>query len=367
VGELAGVKSIDYIDSIFTVGSAIQVELSSDNNDELNRAVALLKEEVAHYAGVSEIRDDFEPGKYELKLKLKPQAATLGITLADLARQVREGFYGAEAMRIQRGRNEVKVMVRYSGKERKTMASIDNMRIRGRSGVSVPFKAVADITYGRGYATITHANRARTVTVFANIDENLKVEIDGQTIYNDKFNTVPYAKAADNGVPVGSIMPFAGAVSSGNNLDEPMTGWIVCNGATLTNDAKFDKLKSVLSNAWGANKVPDLRGTFMRGVNNGRTGTYSDPDSNRDVGSFQDDEFKSHDHKITDPGHEHEFSYRKPGAHNKFDWGNDQRPIDHYDNVTKNTHSAKTGITMDFSGGNETHPVNAAVNFIIKY
>jgi len=222
--------------------------------------------------------------------------------------------------------------------------------------------------FGVFSATIGSENSADfNELVFANIDENLKVEIDGQTIYNDKFNTVPYAKAADNGVPVGSIMPFAGAVSSGNNLDEPMTGWIVCNGATLTNDAKFDKLKSVLSNAWGANKVPDLRGTFMRGVNNGRTGTYSDPDSNRDVGSFQDDEFKSHDHKITDPGHEHEFSYRKPGAHNKFDWGNDQRPIDHYDNVTKNTHSAKTGITMDFSGGNETHPVNAAVNFIIKY
>ncbi|MCK5808746.1 efflux RND transporter permease subunit, partial [bacterium] len=173
VGALPGVKSLDFIDSLFTVGSAVQVELSSDNNRQLSDAVALLKKEVAQYAGVSEIRDDFEPGKYELKLKLKPQAATLGLTLADLARQVREGFYGAEAMRIQRGRNEVKVMVRYSEEERQTMASIDNMRIRGRNGVSVPFKAVADITYGRGYATITHANRSRTVTVFANIDEKI--------------------------------------------------------------------------------------------------------------------------------------------------------------------------------------------------
>ncbi len=203
--------------------------------------------------------------------------------------------------------------------------------------------------------------------VFANNDDNLKVEIDGDVIYNDKFNTVPYAKAADNGVPVGAIMPFAGAVSSGGGLEEPINGWIVCNGATLTNDAKFDKLKSVLSNAWGANKVPDLRGTFLRGVNNGRTGTYRDPDSNREVGTFQDDEFKRHNHEITDPGHEHKFTYSSPKAHNEFDWGNNQRPIDHYDRETEKTDKAYTGITINNRGGAETRPVNAAVNFIIKY
>ena len=214
--------------------------------------------------------------------------------------------------------------------------------------------------------------------VFANNDDNLKVEIDGETIYNDKFNTVPYAKAADNGVPVGAIMPFAGAVSSGGGLEEPINGWIVCNGATLTNNAKFDKLKSVLGSAWGANRVPDLRGTFLRGVNNGRSDTYKDPDassrvsvhsgnSGDKVGAFQKDEFKSHNHEITDPGHKHEFTYKRPQSHNEFDWGNDQRPVDHYDDETKDTKKAYTGITINNRGGAETRPVNAAVNFIIKY
>ncbi len=172
-GTLAGIKSIEFVDTLFSAGSDVQIELSDENNKRLQKAVELLKQELSTYSGVSEIRDNFEQGNFELKLKLKPQAATLGLTLADLAGQVRQGFYGAEAMRIQRGRDEVKVMIRYSEQERETTATVDQMRIRGRNGVSVPLKDVAEITYGRGYATISHANGARTITVFANIDETV--------------------------------------------------------------------------------------------------------------------------------------------------------------------------------------------------
>jgi microcystin-dependent protein len=146
--------------------------------------------------------------------------------------------------------------------------------------------------------------------IFANINENLKVEVNNVTIYNDKFNTVPYAKAAENGVPVGSIMPWAGSVTSGNSLQEPITGWVVCNGATLGTDTKYDELKTVLGTAWGSGLVPDLRGTFLRGVNNGRTDGYKDPDaasrlavnagnSGDKVGSFQGEAVKSHKHNVS--------------------------------------------------------------------
>ena len=202
--------------------------------------------------------------------------------------------------------------------------------------------------------------------VFANIDENLKVEVDGTTIYDDKFNTAPYAKAAENGVPVGSIIPFAGAVTSGGALLEPVPGWIVCNGATLGTDAKFDKLKTVLSTAWGTNLVPDLRGVFLRGINNGRTGDYADP-TDRSVGEFQDDEFKSHDHDITDPGHNHPYKdfYRREhhGDDDDDSWLGDNNGDDH----DRTTSDRVTGITINNRGGDETRPVNTGVNFIIKY
>ena len=161
---------------------------------------------------------------------------------------------------------------------------------------------------------------------FTHVSENLKVEVDGTVIYNDQFNSVPYAKfakTAENGVPTGSIMPFAGSVPSGSNVEEPIPGWIVCNGATLTNDAKFDNLKQVLGNSWGNNRVPDLRGVFLRGVNNGRIGDFSDPDAaNRvavnsgatgdNVGSFQGDNNKDHSHTGTtssDGRHNHNWTY----------------------------------------------------------
>ena len=211
--------------------------------------------------------------------------------------------------------------------------------------------------------------------VFANIDENLKVEVDGTTIYDDKFNTVPYAKAAENGVPVGSIMPFAGAVTSGDALLEPVPGWIVCNGATLTTNAKFDNLKTVLGTAWGTNLVPDLRGVFLRGINNGRTGDYADPET-RDVGSFQKDNFESHGHtgNTTSNGeHRHYINFKGDEmdengqggtALDNWDGSNENWSENRYTNYAGAHHHT---LIINETGGDETRPVNAGVNFIIKY
>ncbi|MDH3819963.1 MAG: efflux RND transporter permease subunit, partial [Gammaproteobacteria bacterium] len=103
----------------------------------------------------------------------KPEAEALGLTMASLGRQVRQAFYGEEAQRIQRGKDEIKVMVRYPMNERKSVADLENMRIRTPDGDEVPFQSVADISFGKGYSSISRLDRERTVTVSANIDSEL--------------------------------------------------------------------------------------------------------------------------------------------------------------------------------------------------
>ena len=97
----------------------------------------------------------------------------LGVTLADLARQVREAFYGAEAQRIQRGDQEVKVMVRYPRAERTSIGNLENMWIRLADGRELPFTSVAEYEISRGYNTIERLDGQRTVTVSSNADLNV--------------------------------------------------------------------------------------------------------------------------------------------------------------------------------------------------
>ncbi|GAH94122.1 unnamed protein product, partial [marine sediment metagenome] len=170
VGEIPGVSSLTFFSEIFSAGEAINVELSHQNFDTLLLAVETLKSILREYAGVSDITDSFEPGKAELKMELKDTGRTLGLTLSDLARQVRQGFYGEEAQRIQRGRDDIRVMVRYPQAERRSLADVENMRIRLLDGTEIPFKTVAEVKYGRGYSTIRRAERRRIVNVTADVD-----------------------------------------------------------------------------------------------------------------------------------------------------------------------------------------------------
>jgi multidrug efflux pump subunit AcrB len=119
---------------------------------------------------VTDITDTFRAGKQEVKLSVKPSAEAFGITLLDLARQARQAFYGEEAQRIQRGRNDVRVMVRYPEEERRSVGNLENMRIRTAEGGEVPFMEVANAELGRGYSSIRRVNRQRAVNVTADVD-----------------------------------------------------------------------------------------------------------------------------------------------------------------------------------------------------
>ena len=171
VGEIPGVSSLTFMSEIMSTGDAINVELSHQNYTVLLEAVDKLKLLLRQYTGVSDISDSFEEGKAEVKMELKDTGRTLGLTLSDLARQVRQGFYGDEAQRIQRGRDDIRVMVRYPENERKSLADVENMRIRLPNGTEIPFKTVAEVQYGRGYATIRRIDRRRVVSVSADVDE----------------------------------------------------------------------------------------------------------------------------------------------------------------------------------------------------
>ena len=168
--SIPDVEELTYNSSLFGAGDPINIELQATSVETLEVAAEELKARLAEYPGVFDITDSFRGGKDEIQLDILPSAETLGVTLDDLSRQVRQAFYGAEAQRIQRGRDDVKVMIRYPASERRSLADLENMRVRTADGGEVPFYAVAKVTKGRGFATIKRADRQRVINVIADID-----------------------------------------------------------------------------------------------------------------------------------------------------------------------------------------------------
>ncbi len=171
VGEVPGAVSLTFQASLFSSGAAISVELAHRDHDTLLRAVERLERAIAEYPGAKDVTNSFLPGKRELKLGLTDEGRTLGLTLADLARQVRAGFYGEEVQRLQRGRDDIRVMVRYPEAERRSLGHVEDMRVRLPGGVEAPFASVATVEEGRGYAAVNRTDRRRVVTVSADVDE----------------------------------------------------------------------------------------------------------------------------------------------------------------------------------------------------
>jgi multidrug efflux pump subunit AcrB len=137
---------------------------------QLEAAVERCKEWLAQYPGVIDIDDDSRPGKWEYQVKVKPQAETMGVSLADVAKTVRASYYGEEVMRLQRGRHEVKLMVRYPREERKSFRTLEEIRVTGPDGVKRPIAELADVTVARGYSEINRLGQKRSISVVADID-----------------------------------------------------------------------------------------------------------------------------------------------------------------------------------------------------
>jgi len=172
VGEIPGVKTLGFEGATGPQpGAAISLQLMGPNFDQVTRAAKDLQERIRGYEGVYDVRNSHERGTPEIKLNIKPEAESLGLTLADLARQVRAGFYGEEVQRVQRGQDEVKVMVRFPRDERDSVGYLDNMRIRTPGGGRVPFNAVADVELAESPTTIRRYDRERAVRISAEVDK----------------------------------------------------------------------------------------------------------------------------------------------------------------------------------------------------
>ncbi|RUO79080.1 efflux RND transporter permease subunit [Pseudidiomarina taiwanensis] len=171
--EIAGVKNMNFQGSIGQGGGFdVEFQLTGDNLDELAAAARELRGRMAEFAGVFDVEDTFGEGNEEIVLELKPLANAMGITLAELATQVRYAFYGAEAQRIQRIDEEVKVMVRYPLDERRSVGNLEEMKLRTADGAMIPFTELAEVRFAEGYNTITRINRDRSVNVRARVDKD---------------------------------------------------------------------------------------------------------------------------------------------------------------------------------------------------
>jgi multidrug efflux pump subunit AcrB len=173
-GDFPGAERITFDSvNIGPGGKAIEFKLlaPSENQEELDDAVEKCKAKLASYAGVFDIRDDATPGKLEFQYKVKDRAIAMGITAADLAETVRNAYYGAEVQRLQRGRHEVKLMVRYPQDQRRSLADFKEIKVRGPDGIEVPITELAEIKVQRGYSEINRLNQKRSITVSADVDE----------------------------------------------------------------------------------------------------------------------------------------------------------------------------------------------------
>ena len=173
VGDLPGADSVTFVSTLVGFGKNIDIRFAHDDFGVLDSAVTRMKQALASYPGVSDIDDTLTKGKREVKLTLSPEARTIGISEEDLGRQVRSAFYGAEALRLQRGRNEVKVMVRYPEEDRKSLGDLHSMRLRTQDGGEIPFSQAAFVEEGRGFSEINRSDRKRVVNITASVDSSI--------------------------------------------------------------------------------------------------------------------------------------------------------------------------------------------------
>ena len=172
VGQVAGAEQLNYRAEIGGWGGApLNIELKGRDTDSLAVLADGLKAQLANYAAVSDIEDSLSDGKEELQLELKPEARLLGLDLSQVARQVRQAVFGFEVQRVQRGREEVRVMVRYPLEARQSIETLEQMMIRVGPNQEVPLWQVANVSPGLSPNTILRVDRQRTVSVTADFDK----------------------------------------------------------------------------------------------------------------------------------------------------------------------------------------------------
>ncbi len=166
VGPMPDVRKISFGAS-GRFGTPVSISLLGDDGEDLRRARDLLVAELQDFSSLKDVTDSEALGRRELEIKLKPKAAALGLTLRDVAGQVRQGFFGQEIQRIQRGRDEIRVWIRYRPEDRGSLGYLDAMRIRTADGRAYPFSELAEYSISRGVSVINRLDRMQEIRVEA--------------------------------------------------------------------------------------------------------------------------------------------------------------------------------------------------------
>lgn len=170
VGQIPDALELTFVSDVFSAGEAINFRLEGRNEQNLQVASTELRAELARYPGIFDITDSFRAGKQEAVIQVNDAGKNLGLTNNEVATQVRQAFYGAEAQRIQRGTDDIRVMVRYPEAERKSLANLEDLLVRTGTGAEVPFSSIAEFSLGNGYSSINRQDGKRVITVRADVD-----------------------------------------------------------------------------------------------------------------------------------------------------------------------------------------------------
>ena len=193
-GVLPEARALTFSAAVLDFGVPIEIALSHPDTSRLDRIADQVVAELGELQGVFGVQSDHSAGVQEIRLALRPEARTLGLTLDDLARQARSAFFGDEALRLQRGREEVRVYVRLPAGERDAVADVERYLVRTPGGATVPLSRVASVSLGSSPSSIRRRGGRRVVTVTAQVDETA---VTGTEV---------------NGVLAGAILPaLAGA------------------------------------------------------------------------------------------------------------------------------------------------------------
>ncbi|MCY3771692.1 MAG: efflux RND transporter permease subunit, partial [Gemmatimonadetes bacterium] len=195
VGELPQARAITYISQIYTLGNPVEAALSHPDPERLNEIANSTVAGLGGVGGVFDIRSDHTPGVPEIQVGMLPEARTLGLTLDDLARQTRAAFFGAEAVRVQRGRDEVRVYVRLPEEQRDSVTDIEGYRLHTPAGADVPVGRVAALSSGTSPPAIRRQDGQRVVTVSADVDP---VVVSAATANDILENTILAGLIAEN-------------------------------------------------------------------------------------------------------------------------------------------------------------------------
>jgi multidrug efflux pump subunit AcrB len=187
VGEIPGVERLSYVADFFGGQADIEYELAHHDSNTLEKAVATLKSRYESFAGIYEIQDSNSIGKRQFDISLTPAGEAAGLTPTDIARQLRRNFFGEEVQRIQRGREELKVMVRYPESSRRSTADLYDARIRLADGSEAPLTSVASVKESRSYSAINRVDGLRIVSVSAQVDEAVTTPSEANSTILEQF------------------------------------------------------------------------------------------------------------------------------------------------------------------------------------